>query len=77
MNPAAEELLTIAFTLPADERLEIAEALLASLQPHNQPPFDESWPEVIRRRSEEVRSGKVTPIPWAEVKRQARGAAGG
>lgn len=34
--------------------------------------FDDSWREVIRRRSEELRSGKVTPIPWEQVKQQAR-----
>ncbi len=74
---APEEVLTAALALPDDDRLELVEALIASLQPADRPPFDESWREVIRRRSAELRSGAVTPIPWDEVKRQARGKAGG
>lgn len=42
-----------------------------------QPPFDESWREVIQQRSAELRSGQVTPVPWEEVKRQAREKADG
>jgi putative addiction module component (TIGR02574 family) len=77
MTPTLEQILDAALALPDAERLEVAEALLASLQPDNRPPFDESWREVIRRRSAEVRSGQVTSIPWEEVKRRAREKAGG
>jgi putative addiction module component (TIGR02574 family) len=77
MNPTAEQLLSAALALPEDDRLEIVEALIVSLQPGDKPPFDESWREVIRRRSAELRSGKVTAIPWEEVKRQAQEQAGG
>jgi putative addiction module component (TIGR02574 family) len=77
MSSAAEDVLTAALALPDDERLELVEALIASLQPGDRPPFDESWREVIRRRSAELRAGTVTPIPWEDVKRQAREKAGG
>lgn len=43
----------------------------------NRPPFDESCPEVIRRRSEELASGRVVSIPWSEVKKSAREACDG
>ncbi len=59
-------------SLPEDDRLDQVEALLASLQPSDRPPFDESWREVIQRRSAELRSGAVAPVPWEDVKRQAR-----
>lgn len=77
MSTTTEEVLSAALTLPDGDRLELAEALIASLQPADQPPFDDSWREVVRRRSAELRSGAVTPVPWAEVKRRARGKAGG
>jgi putative addiction module component (TIGR02574 family) len=77
MNSTAEQILNVAVTLPDGDRVELVEAILASLQPDDRPPFDESWREVILRRSEELRSGKVTPVPWSEVKRQARGSASG
>ncbi len=77
MTPTAEQVLTAALDLADDDRLELVEALIVSFQPPDQPPFDESWREVIRRRSDELGSGRVTPVPWAEVKRRAREAAGG
>jgi putative addiction module component (TIGR02574 family) len=77
MNTTAEQLLEAALALPEEDRLEIAEALAASLQSADRPPFDESWREVIKRRSEELRLGKVTPVPWSEVKRRAQEKAGG
>jgi putative addiction module component (TIGR02574 family) len=69
MNPATEQLLDAALALPDEDRLEFVEALIVSLQPNDRPPFDDSWREIIQRRSAELQSGKVTPIPWEELKR--------
>lgn len=72
MTPTAEEVLALALELCDDDRLELVEALIASLQPRDRPPFDESWRAVVRRRSAELAAGSVVPVPWKEVKRQAR-----
>jgi putative addiction module component (TIGR02574 family) len=72
MNLTAEQLLDAVLALPDEERLELAEAVIASLQPSDQSPVDDSWREVIRRRSAELRTGQVLGIPWEEVKRRAR-----
>ena len=77
MSPHTEQLLTTILDLPDEDRLEFTEALIASLRPADQPPLDVSWAEVIRRRSAELRAGRVNLVPWAEVKRQAREKAGG
>ena len=77
MNPTAEQVLTAALNLPEDDRLELVEALIVSFQPSDEPPFDDSWREVIRRRSAELSSGRVVPVSWTKVKQQAREAAGG
>ncbi|MCE9532944.1 MAG: addiction module protein [Planctomycetes bacterium] len=77
MTSHSEQLLTTVLELPDDDRLEFTEALIASLQPADQTPLHPSWREVIRRRSAELRSGKVAPVPWEDVKRQAREKAGG
>ena len=77
MSPATEQLFDAALALPDEDRLELVEALLASLQSEDRPPFDESWREVIRRRSAELQSGQVVPIPWDEVKRRGREDPGG
>jgi putative addiction module component (TIGR02574 family) len=67
-----EQLLEAVLALPDGDRLEFVEAVIASLQPGDRPPFDKSWREIIQRWSAELRSGKVTPVSWAEVKHQAR-----
>jgi putative addiction module component (TIGR02574 family) len=77
MALTAEQVLTAALELPDADRLELIEALIESVQSPDFPPFDESWREVIRRRSAELASGAVAPVPWSEVKRRAREAAGG
>ena len=77
MTTDAEQVLSAALGLPDDDRLELVEALIVSFQSPDGPPFDESWREVVRRRSAELQSGRVSTVPWAEVKRQAREAAGG
>jgi putative addiction module component (TIGR02574 family) len=77
MNMNAEQLLDAVLALPAEDRLEVAEAVIASLQSVEKSPLDSAWGEVIRRRSAELRSGQVVGIPWEDVKRQAREKAGG
>jgi putative addiction module component (TIGR02574 family) len=77
MSLTAEQVLDAALELGDADRLALIEALIDSVQPLGHPPFDESWREVIRRRSAELVSGRVAAVPWAEVKRQAREAAGG
>ena len=67
MMAFAQQLLDAALALPDEDRLEFVEALAASLQPTDRPPFDESWREVIRRRSAELRNGDVVAVPWSEV----------
>lgn len=72
MNATTTQLLDTALTLNHGDRVELVEALFASLDPPDTVPFDESWRPTIERRTAELRSGEVTPIPWANVKRQAR-----
>jgi putative addiction module component (TIGR02574 family) len=77
MSPNIEQVLDAALALPDGDRAELVEALIASFEPSDQPAFDESWRDVIQRRSAELRSGQVTPVPWSEVKDRARGKARG
>jgi predicted RNase H-like HicB family nuclease len=67
VDPAMEQLLSAALALPDEDRLQIAEALIVSLQPADRPPFDESWRDTIKRRSEELRTGGVIPVVAAKL----------
>jgi putative addiction module component (TIGR02574 family) len=60
------KLIEEVLSLPVEERALIADSLLRSL---NMPDttIDAKWTEVARRRLQELRSGKVKPIPGDEV----------
>jgi putative addiction module component (TIGR02574 family) len=77
MNPTLEQLLTASLELPEEDRVELIEALIVSIQPTHQSPFDDSWREVIDRRSAELAAGSVETVSWEVVKRRARESLGG
>jgi putative addiction module component (TIGR02574 family) len=64
--PIHKKLIEEVLSLPVDERARIANTLLESLNVPN-PAIDKKWAEVAKRRLEELRSGKVKPIPGEEV----------
>lgn len=55
-----------ALSLPIEERALIADSLLRSLNMPNTA-IDAKWTEVAKRRLQELRSGKVKPIPGDDV----------
>lgn len=67
-----DELAVELLGLPARSRAILAEKLLASLEEERDEDVDALWLELAERRAHEVREGKVTPVPAAEVMRAAR-----
>ena len=71
MRPEVSELLKKALALPREARAALAGSLLESLDDE---PADEgveaAWNEEIKRRIEEIDSGKVQMIPYEEVRRR-------
>jgi putative addiction module component (TIGR02574 family) len=61
-----------AIKLAESDRLQIVEELLASLEPDTDNDVDAAWAAEVKRRSREIEERIVRPIPWAEVKSQAR-----
>jgi len=57
-----KKIIEEALSLPVEERALIADSLLRSL---NMPDtgIDAKWAEVAKKRLQELRSGKVKPIP--------------
>jgi hypothetical protein len=60
MSATSKQLLVKALALPDEDRLDLMDALAASLQPDDRLPSDESWQEVIERRCAELCSGALT-----------------
>jgi putative addiction module component (TIGR02574 family) len=70
MAQEVTELLKKALALPPEARAALAGSLLESLDETVDPAAEEEWNEEIARRIQELDSGKVKPIPWAEARRQ-------
>jgi putative addiction module component (TIGR02574 family) len=64
--PNTAEIIREAESLPVEERTLVVESLLRSLNPPD-PKIDRKWAAVAKRRLEELRSGRVTPVPGEEV----------
>ena len=64
------ELLKKALALPPEARAALAGTLLESLDESVDASAEQAWSDEIGRRIEELDSGKVKPIPWAEARRQ-------
>ena len=64
--PSTIEIIRDAESLPVEERTLIVDTLLRTLNPPD-PEIDRKWAAVAKRRLEELRSGKVRPVPGDEV----------
>jgi putative addiction module component (TIGR02574 family) len=61
-----------ALQLPADERAQLADRLIASLFQDDE--IEEAWSLEVERRIEEVESGRSELVPAAEAIARARAA---
>ncbi len=67
MTAQTAEIARAAKKLPAEEKIALAEALMADALAETSPEHEALWQAEIQRRREEVRSGKVKLIPGDEV----------
>lgn len=73
MDPIEDRLLREVLSLPPAARAALAGALIESLEDGDAPSQEDveaAWAVEIQRRWQALQEGKVTPIPWAEVRRQ-------
>jgi putative addiction module component (TIGR02574 family) len=65
------DLIDSALNLPVPERVELANAILASFEQAEDEPgqaeLDKLWSDEITRRVEEVEAGRVRTIPSSEM----------
>jgi putative addiction module component (TIGR02574 family) len=67
MIPSLQELKMAAASLPAPERVELANYLLHSLDDQEEEGAHAAWLALAERRMAEVRSGKVVGVPGQDV----------
>ncbi len=71
METKLDEVITAALQLGIEERAELADRLLLSLDEPSEAEVERLWLEEAERRLKEFRSGKVRSIPADEVFRRA------
>lgn len=67
----ADELMSVAESLPLELRTELIERLLSSLNPSRKE-IDGLWAEEAERRVRDLKTGKVKAIPGEDVFRDIR-----
>ncbi len=65
---AEKNLTSKVLDLPVAERAKLVHQLLESLESVPEETFDDEWQAELRKRVEDVRSGRVETIPWAKVR---------
>ncbi len=72
MTEKSQAVLQEAFKLSADERAEVAELLIASLDEAPDTDVEQAWQEEIQKRLQQIERDEVKTIPWEEVQRRLR-----
>lgn len=73
MDEAAKKILALALKLPSGARAALAGSLLDSLDEAVDAGHEVAWEREIAHRLEEIDSGEVKLIPWAEARRRIAG----
>lgn len=72
MSTLLEELSARAKALPPEDRAQLAEELLASLEASPASEVEAAWEQEIERRVAEIEAGKARLIPAQDVHAEAR-----
>jgi len=67
MNAITDTLLAEAKKLTAEERIKLAEDILATVHAEPAPDIDAAWTEVVQERMAEHERGEAEMIPAADV----------
>jgi len=66
MSTSFEQFRQTAIELPEEERRQLAESLLSTLEPDSE--LDDLWKAEVERRIDQVDAGTATTYSWEEVK---------
>lgn len=72
MATSVEQLAEQALSLPTESRARLADLLVQSLDVKELGPIDRLWVDEAKRRRDEVRSGRVKPVPGEEALQKVR-----
>lgn len=68
MNIRVDHVLQSALQLSSDERSAVAAALIDSLETGEESTIPQAWREELRRRRDDLKSGKAKGESWSQVR---------
>ncbi len=71
MSKPSETIESAALRLPPEERVRLAERLIASLEPD--PEVEVAWAAEVERRVHDWEAGRIAEVSWDEARRQIEG----
>ena len=72
MTEKSQVVLDEALKLTTNERAEVAEQLIASLDEASDTDVEQAWQEEVQRRLQQIERGEMKTIPWEVVQRLLR-----
>jgi putative addiction module component (TIGR02574 family) len=72
MNQKSEAIISDAMLMPDEDRAMIAEKLIASLDHEFEKDAEIAWQTELQKRVNEIDGGKVTCVPWEQVRARLR-----
>ena len=76
MSRTVDQIAAEALSLPNHERATLADLLVESLDPTEDGTTGQLWAAEALRRRDDVRGGRIKPIPGDEALARVRGAVG-
>ena len=67
-SPKVTELLEQALSLSIEEQMALADSLISNLTGRVDEGVLAAWDEEVKRRIEDLDSGKAKTVPWTEVR---------
>jgi putative addiction module component (TIGR02574 family) len=67
MSQIASDWMNLLAVLPPDDRAEIAQRLIDSLDEPADPDWETAWADELKKRAERMKDGSVQGIPLDEV----------
>jgi putative addiction module component (TIGR02574 family) len=68
MSKSSETIESAAMQLSPEDRVRLAERLIASVEPD--PEVEAAWASEVKRRVHDWEAGRVTEISWDDARRQ-------
>ena len=72
MNQKIEDIISDVMRMPDKDRAIIAERLIASLDHEFEKDTELAWQNELQKRADEINSGKVSCIPWEDIRARLR-----